>query len=89
MAGKRPTHELKVKDTETGDSGKIGVAWANDDGSFSIRLEPCTVISYEAMRGKVMTLFPIKTEKEWEEFRSRKGADRRKTADDGSGDPQA
>lgn len=61
----KPTHELKAKDVETGDYGKIGVGWMNEDGSVSIKLSPCVTVSYDNLKGKVLTLFPILTDAEW------------------------
>lgn len=44
-AGRRPTHELRVKRRDSADQGVVGVAWQNDNGTFSIKLRPCVVIS--------------------------------------------
>ena len=43
--GRRPTHELRVKRRDSEDRGVVGVAWQNDNGTFSIKLRPCVVIS--------------------------------------------
>lgn len=76
----KPTHELVVKDVETGDYGKIGVGWMDDkDGYVSIKLNPCVVVSYESLRDKVLTLFPIKTDKEWASFHAKKNRQKAKT----------
>lgn len=57
---KRPTHQLKVKEREGHGQTTIGVGWANKDGSISIRLSPCVVLS---SRDEVfITLFPIDRE---------------------------
>jgi hypothetical protein len=83
MAGRKPTHELKVKDTETGDTCRVAVAWFNEeDGSFGIKLQPCTVLTYDSMKGKVLTLFPIKTDAEWAAHHAQKN--RRPVPGDGA-----
>ena len=49
----KPTHELKIKDVETGDQGLVGVAWFDEDnGWFSIKLNPGTFLTYESLKGK-------------------------------------
>ena len=77
MSDKKPTHDLSVKDNETGDYAKIGVAWLNEDGHISIKLHPCVVISYEGLKGKLLTLFPCKTDKEWAAHQARRNAAKR------------
>ena len=62
--GPRPTHELKILDQETGDTARIGVAWERDTG-FSIKLNPGVVLSYDGMKGKLLSLFRIRSEEEW------------------------
>jgi hypothetical protein len=73
MSGKKPTHELCVKDLETQARGKIGVAWENDDGSFTIQLQPCTSLTYDNVKNKALTLFPIRTEAQWTKWRAENG----------------
>jgi hypothetical protein len=68
----KPTHELSVKDTTSADRGKIGVGWLHDDGSMTVKLNPCVTISYDNLRGKVLTLFPIRSEEEWKKIREEK-----------------
>lgn len=55
----RPTHRLRIKDNETGATGTIGAGWANGDGSVSVKLDPGCSVTYESLKGKVLTLFPI------------------------------
>lgn len=55
----RPTHRLRIKDNETGATGTIGAGWVNEDGSVSVRLDPGCSVTYESLKGKVLTLFPI------------------------------
>ena len=62
--GPRPSHELKVLDLETNDTARVGVAWERDTG-FSIKLNPGVVLSYDSMKGKILSLFKIRTEEEW------------------------
>ena len=44
--GRRPDYVLSVKVKDQVLRRRLGVAWANDDGSISIALDPCTVISW-------------------------------------------
>lgn len=60
----RPSHRLSVKDTDTGSVAEIGAAWLNEDGSFSVKLNPCVVISYDGLKGKYLSLFPVLEEGE-------------------------
>jgi hypothetical protein len=69
----KPTHDLKVKDLETEDHGKVGVAWFDEEnGWFSIKLSPGVSLTYESMKGKALTLFPKRTEEEWKRFHAEK-----------------
>ncbi len=52
----KPSHSLGLMDKETGERGTIGAAWVNDDGCFTIKLNPGVVLSYEQMKGGAMTL---------------------------------
>lgn len=65
--GLKPTYELKILDQETGDTARIGVAWERESG-FSIKLNPGVVLSYDGMKGKILSLFKIRTEEEWRAF---------------------
>lgn len=85
MSGKKPTHELCVKDLESQDRGKIGVAWENEDGSFTIRLNPCTSLTYDGMKNKALSLFPIRTDAEWAKWKAEQHQRTKKAA---AGDPQ-
>lgn len=60
ISGRRPTHELKVKDPETGRFTTIGVAWDSDE-FMNIQLSPGASISYVDQQnlGLKLTLFPI------------------------------
>jgi hypothetical protein len=55
----KPTHRLRVKDNATGATGTVGAGWANPDGSVSVHLDPGCALSYDTLKGKVLTLFPI------------------------------
>jgi hypothetical protein len=72
MSNAKPTHELKVRDDETGDWAKVGVGWISPEGWVTLKLSPCSVLSYETMKNKSLTLFPIKTDKEWAAFHAKK-----------------
>jgi len=86
MSGKKPTHELCVKDLETQDRGRIGVAWENEDGSFTIKLHPCTSITYDNVKNKALSLFPLRSEAEWAKWQAARAAREAKKA--AAGDPQ-
>lgn len=55
---RKPDYVLKVKseDRNCKDTTLAGVAWLNDDGSLSMRLNPAVVLSYSD--GLLKTLFP-------------------------------
>jgi hypothetical protein len=57
---KDPTHVLKVKEKPPGKTvTHAGRGWLNEDGSMSIQLNPCIVLS---SRDEVfITLFPVGT----------------------------
>lgn len=61
----RPTHELKLLDTSSGDTAIVGVAWAKENGTISLKLNPGVVLSYDNLKGKYLTLFRTRTEEEW------------------------
>ncbi len=45
MAGKKPDYSLSAMDKDTDRlKGTVGVAWINDDGSISIRLNPFVIL---------------------------------------------
>lgn len=71
MSGTKPTHELKVK-TEDGDYATVGVAWLSKEGWISMKLNPCVVLSYETLKDKTLTLFPVKTKEEWAAYHAQK-----------------
>lgn len=53
----KPTHRLRVLDKETNQKGTAGAGWLNKDGSISIVLDPCVVLSGDR-KNIVITLFP-------------------------------
>ena len=44
---KSPTHVLKVKQRDGKASGRVGVGWLNEDGSMTLSLDPCVVLSWK------------------------------------------
>jgi hypothetical protein len=54
--GRKPTHVLKVKERNGPAKNTIGVGWLNDDGSMSVSLHPCVVLSWHDE--VLITLFP-------------------------------
>lgn len=42
---RQPDYRIRVSDPETKQRGTAGAAWRNDDGSISIVLDPCVVLS--------------------------------------------
>lgn len=56
--GNRPTHRLKVLDKVTGQRDRVGAGWLNKDGSITIRLNMCVVLSENDLMDRVLTLFP-------------------------------
>jgi hypothetical protein len=61
MSGKKPTHVLKVKEREGNGKTTIGVGWLNDDGSMSISLHPCVILTWKD--NVMINLFPVDGEK--------------------------
>jgi hypothetical protein len=45
--GRRPTHRLSVKSRTDRGQGVIGAGWMREDGSISISLNPCVVLSHD------------------------------------------
>ncbi len=45
MAGRKPDYNLQVMNKETDKRGTAGAAWENDDGSISISLNACIVLT--------------------------------------------
>jgi hypothetical protein len=64
----RPTHELKLLDVDSGDTSLVGVAWAKENGTISVKLNPGVVLSYDNLKGKYLTLFKTRTKEEWDAF---------------------
>jgi hypothetical protein len=64
LIGKRPTHELKVKDPTTNRHTTIGVAW-DSENFMNIQLNPGSALSYADQQGfdLKITLFPIDEKK--------------------------
>jgi len=59
---RRPDYILSVKVKDAAASKRrLGAAWQNNDGSVSIQLDPCTVISWKD--NVYMTLFPTPADK--------------------------
>lgn len=52
----KPTHKLKVLDKSTEQKGEVGAGWENEDGSITIQLNPCVILTPD--KSKVLTLFP-------------------------------
>lgn len=63
--GRTPEWIVSVLDKQTDKKGRIGVAWDNEDGSISIKLNMCTVIDTRT-QDLLITLFP-NDRKKWEE----------------------
>ena len=62
--GKRPSHEVKLKDVETGRHTVVGVAWDSDEW-MNIQLNPGVNLSYvdQQQLGLKLTIFPIEKKK--------------------------
>lgn len=56
-SGKKPTYDVSILNKVTGQKGKVGAAWFNDNGRISIKLNPCVVLASDP--NLVITLFPI------------------------------
>lgn len=56
--GKKPDYWVKAMDKSTNQKRKVGAAWANEDGSISIDIDPFTVISTISNPNLVITCFP-------------------------------
>jgi hypothetical protein len=80
----RPTHELKLLDTDSGDTSVVGVAWAKENGTISVKLNPGVVLSYDNLKGKFLTLFKTRTKEEWDAYHAEK---RRKQEAEKDGKP--
>jgi hypothetical protein len=61
MSGRKPDYKLKIKDDRTERWMEIGAAWKNMDGSISLRLNMCVVLSERL--GVEPVLFPVDPEK--------------------------
>lgn len=57
----RPQYRLKAYHKPTGNRGEVGAAWVNDDGSLTLKLNPCVVLTYDS--NIVLTLFPVEEPK--------------------------
>lgn len=60
--GQKPTHLLKVKEREGEGKTTIGAGWMRQDGSVSIVLNPCVVLSWQD--NVIIHLFPIEDDGE-------------------------
>ncbi len=54
--GRRPDYKVSALSRSSEHKGNIGVAWVNQDGTVSIKLNPFTVLS--AAQDLLITLFP-------------------------------
>lgn len=54
---KKPTHRLKVLLKGSKRTTTVGAAWQRDDGSLSITLDPCVVLSWTDP--VTISLFPV------------------------------
>ena len=63
-AGKKPTHLLKVKQRDGDGKTTVGVGWLNEDGSMSLALNPCVVLSWTD--NVMINAFPVELEKDEE-----------------------
>jgi len=43
--GNTPDYRLKMFNKMTDEKGEVGAGWLNEDGSISIRLNPCVQLS--------------------------------------------
>lgn len=59
-SGAEPTHQLKVTDKQAGTVATVGVAWVNDKGYFSIKLNAHVVLSEVQLRDCYLSLYPSK-----------------------------
>ena len=55
----KPTHRMKVISNTTKATATVGAAWQRPDGSFLLRLDPCTVIDWRD--DVTISLFPVDT----------------------------
>jgi hypothetical protein len=56
--GAKPTHQLKIRDKATGEVSLVGVAWINEKGWFSIKLNAHVVLSEVQLRDSYLSLYP-------------------------------
>lgn len=54
--GRSPDYILKVKHKESEDTAKQGAGWLNEDGSITINLDLCCVLTRD--KNLLITLFP-------------------------------
>lgn len=55
MAGRKPNYNVGALNKRTDEKNSVGVGWANDNGSISIRLDP--FITLTSSPDLVITLF--------------------------------
>ena len=77
MSGRKPDYKLKVKDEKTERWMEVGAAWKNNNGSISVRLNACVVLSERS--GVEPVLFPA----EWERGDDSREKEERKSSDPG------
>jgi len=56
MNSRTPDYNVKFLDKKTGESGRIGAAWDNEDGSITLVLNSKVVLKQD--KDEVITLFP-------------------------------
>lgn len=55
VLGRTPDFDLSVLNKETGEKGKVGAAWRNEDGSISITLNSHVHLKQD--KAEILTLF--------------------------------
>lgn len=55
--GRKPEFRLKVKHKVSEQTANQGAGWLNDDGSITIKLDLCAVLTHDP--DLLITLFPI------------------------------
>ncbi len=55
--GRKPEYRLKVKHKVTNQTAEQGAGWVNEDGSITIKLDLCAVLTSD--KELLVTLFPI------------------------------
>lgn len=50
---------MKILDKETERAGEVGAGWLNEDGSISIKLNMCVVLSEPDLVNRDLRLWPV------------------------------